>query len=152
MKDKYNLNRFLDAQGSTYETALREIKNGKKESHWMWFIFPQFKGLGRSETTKKYAIKSKEEAIAYLKHPVLGKRLIEITNVVLNINNRSAYEIFGGPDDLKLKSCMSLFSLIQDENDLFQKVLKKYFDGKISWTTKKLLNSAIEEAIISNNL
>ena len=152
MKDKYNLKRFLDAQVSTYETALREIKNGKKESHWMWFIFPQFKGLGRSETTKKYAIKSKEEAIAYLKHPVLGKRLIEITNVVLNINNRSAYEIFGGPDDLKLKSCMSLFSLIQDENDLFQKVLKKYFDGKISWTTKKLLNSAIEEAIISNNL
>jgi len=152
MKDKYNLKRFLDAQGSTYETALREIKNGKKESHWMWFIFPQFKGLGRSETTKKYAIRSKEEAIAYLKHHVLGKRLIEITNVVLNINNRSAYEIFGGPDDLKLKSCMSLFSLIQDENDLFQKVLKKYFDGKISWTTKKLLNSAIEEAIISNNL
>jgi len=140
MEDKYNLNRFIEAQHSSYNRALSEIENGKKESHWMWYIFPQFRGLGRSETTKKYSIKSKEEAIAYLNHPVLGKRLIEITKVVLNINSKSAYEIFGGPDDLKLKSCMSLFTLVQDKNNLFQKVLDKYFDGKISWTTKKLLN------------
>lgn len=137
--DKYNLNRFLEAQNSSYNIALHEVKNGKKISHWMWYIFPQFKGLGRSETTKKYSIKSKDEAVAYLKHDVLGERLIEISMVVLKIDDKSAHEIFGGPDDLKLKSCMSLFALVQDENNLFQKVLDKYFDRKISWSTKKLL-------------
>jgi len=137
----HNLQRFVDAQSYSYENALSEIKNGKKQSHWMWYIFPQLDGLGKSETSKKYAIKTKDEAIEYLKHSILGNRLIEISNELLKINNKSAYQIFGGPDDLKLKSCMTLFALIQRDVPVFQEVLNKYFEGKISWRTKTLLES-----------
>ena len=139
MKDPYNLQRFLHAQDQSYLRALNEVKTGKKTSHWMWYIFPQFKGLGRSETSIKYSIKSEDEARAYFKHELLGKRLLEITEELVKIENKSAYEIFGGPDDLKLKSCMSLFTLVQNENTIFQKVLDKYFDGEVSYRTRELL-------------
>jgi uncharacterized protein (DUF1810 family) len=115
--------------------AFSEIKNGQKQSHWMWYVFPQL-DLGSSETSKKYAIKSKEEAIEYLEHPILGKRLIEITTELLALKNKSAYEVFGRPDDLKLKSYMTLFASIQNENPIFQQVLTNYFNGKICWSTK----------------
>ena len=129
MEDRFNLKRFLDAQSNTYERALTEIKNGRKRSHWMWYIFPQHKGLGRSSTSMKYAIKSQEEANIYINHPILGQRLIEITKAFLLIENKTAYEVLGGPDDLKIKSSMTLFDTIQNESDLFDTVLEKYFEG-----------------------
>jgi len=140
MNDYHNLQRFMDAQNQSYGRALNEVKTGKKTSHWMWFVFPQFKGLGRSQTSIKYSIKSKKEAEVYFKHEVLGKRLLEITEELLKIQDKSAYEIFGGPDDLKLKSCLSLFALTQNKNNIFQRVLDKYFDGKVSYRTKELLS------------
>ena len=129
MEDRFNLKRFLDAQSNTYERALTEIKNGRKGSHWMWYIFPQHKGLGRSSTSMKYAIKSQEEANIYINHPILGQRLIEITKAFLSIENKTAYEVLGGPDDLKIKSSMTLFDTIQNESDFFDTVLEKYFEG-----------------------
>ena len=129
MEDRFNLKRFLDAQSNTYERALTEIKNGRKRSHWMWYVFPQYKGLGRSSTSMEYAIKSQEEANIYMNHPILGARLIEITKAFLSIENKTAYEVLGGPDDLKIKSSMTLFDTIQNENDLFDSVLEKYFEG-----------------------
>jgi uncharacterized protein (DUF1810 family) len=129
MEDRFNLKRFLDAQSNTYESALTEIKNGRKSNHWMWYIFPQYKGLGRSITSMEYAIKSQEEANIYMNHHILGKRLIEITKAFLSIENKTAYEVLGGPDDLKIKSSMTLFDTIQNENDLFDSVLEKYFEG-----------------------
>ena len=129
MEDQFNLKRFIDAQFSTYERALDEIKNGRKTSHWMWFIFPQYHGLGRSPTSIKYAINSKEEAISYLKHPILSPRLIEITKEFLSIENKTANSILGEPDDVKIQSSMTLFDAIQSENDLFDSILEKYFEG-----------------------
>lgn len=129
MEDSHDLNRFLEAQTYSYNQALKEIYNGRKRSHWMWYIFPQFKGLGLSETSLTYAIKSREEAQAYLNHPVLGQRLIEISSVILNLENQSASSIFDSPDDLKLKSSMTLFNAIQNEIKVFELVLDKYFDG-----------------------
>ena len=129
MEDKFNLNRFVNAQSNTYKIALFEIKKEYKVSHWMWYIFPQYHGLGRSNMSIKYAINSKEEAEAYLSHPIFGVRLKEITEAFLSMENKSAYDILGGPDDLKFKSSMTLFDSIQDETDLFDAVLKKYFKG-----------------------
>ena len=129
MEDKFNLNRFIEAQSNTYKTALFEIKKEKKTSHWMWYIFPQYHGLGKSNMSVKYAINSKEEAKTYLNHTILGKRLKEITETFFSIENKSAYDILGGPDDMKIKSSMTLFDSIQDETDLFDAVLKKYFKG-----------------------
>jgi uncharacterized protein (DUF1810 family) len=129
MKDKFNLNRFIDAQENIYESALNEIKRGNKSSHWMWYVFPQYKGLGYSSTSKKYAITCVEEALNYFNHPILGRRLIEITNAFLNIENKSAYEILGDPDCLKMKSCMTLFNSIQAESEVFSKVINKYYLG-----------------------
>ena len=141
MPDDYNLNRFLEAQESTYQTALSEITNGKKRSHWMWYIFPQVAGLGFSETSQYYGIKTIAEAKAYLNHPVLGKRLIEISEVLLTINGKSANQVFGSPDDMKLKSSMTLFAAISDEDSVFNKVLEKYFDGKEDAKTLQLLKN-----------
>jgi len=124
-----NLDRFLEAQNRMYDIALEEIRRGRKASHWMWFIFPQIKGLGKSSTSVFYEIKSKEEAITYIEHPVLGERLIEITNAVLNVKNKTAFEIFGTPDYLKLKSSMTLFKLISQPNSVFEKVLEVYYSG-----------------------
>lgn len=125
-----DLGRFLTAQESNYQDAFNEIKNGRKETHWMWFIFPQIAGLGSSDTAKFYAIQDRREAELYLKHPVLGERLIEISELLLQIKNSSAYEIFGSPDDLKLRSCMTLFNNLQDTYPVFQEVIDQYFDGQ----------------------
>lgn len=133
------LSRFLDAQNHVYLKALSELENGRKESHWMWYIFPQIKGLGHSDNAKFYGISSLKEAIAYLAHPVLGKHLIEITSVVLHIKDKSANEIFGSPDDLKLRSCMTLFSNVAGADPVFQQVLDKYFDSKPDERTLQLL-------------
>jgi len=127
MEDKFNLKRFIDAQSNTYERALYEIKNGRKTSHWMWYIFPQYRNLGRSKTSIKYAINSKEEAISYLKNPILGSRLIEITKEFISIENKTAHDVLSGPDDLKMKSSMTLFDAVQTGNSLFDFVLEKYF-------------------------
>ncbi|WP_242919609.1 DUF1810 domain-containing protein [Pontibacter liquoris] len=139
MSDTYNLHRFLDAQENAYQAALTEIKNGRKTSHWMWFIFPQVAGLGFSETSKFYAIKSRAEAVAYLNHPVLGKRLFEITEALLTLKGKSASQIFGSPDDMKLKSSMTLFNAVSTGNPVFQKVLDKYFNGEPDQKTLQLL-------------
>jgi uncharacterized protein (DUF1810 family) len=139
MNTTFDLERFITAQENQYSRALSEIKNGRKESHWMWFIFPQLDGLGLSSMTVKYSIKSREEAIAYLHHGVLGTRLREITTALLEIKGKSAREIMGSPDDTKLKSCMTLFSLVSDENSIFQTVLDRYFGGKADERTINLL-------------
>ena len=127
--DHFNLNRFIEAQNSDFNKALDEIKQGKKSSHWMWYIFPQFKGLGSSSTSEMFAIKSIAESQAYIKQPILGPRLVEITSVLLNLESLSAYSIFGSPDDMKLKSSMTLFNAVQNETKVFELVLDKYFFG-----------------------
>jgi len=139
---EHNLNRFIAAQDTQYDKALSEIKLGYKSSHWMWFIFPQIKGLGSSSAAEQYALKSKEEALEYLNHKVLGYRLIEITKALLEIEHNNAYKIFGTPDDLKLKSCMTLFSLVdQNRENTFVKVLDKYFEGeRCHFTVRKINN------------
>tara|TARA_B100000963_G_scaffold258458_1_gene226860 strand:- start:1150 stop:1578 length:429 start_codon:yes stop_codon:yes gene_type:complete len=129
LKNNFNLKRFVDAQSLIYERALFEIKNGRKSSHWMWFIFPQYRDIGSSKTSLRYAINSEEEAISYLKHPILGLRLLEITKAFLSIENKTAHEILGTPDEFKIQSSMTLFDAIQSENKLFSSVLHKYFDG-----------------------
>lgn len=129
MNNQSNLQRFLDAQKSSYQTALTEIKNGRKRSHWMWYIFPQIQGLGFSETSKFYAIKDVSEAEAYLKHPVLGSNLIEISQVAAQLAPNNATPVFGSPDDMKLKSSMTLFAALDDANPVFQSVLDKFFGG-----------------------
>jgi uncharacterized protein (DUF1810 family) len=130
MINAINLQRFVDAQQSDYSLALSEIKNGKKRSHWMWYIFPQILGLGSSETSRFYAIKSMNEAEAFLRHPLLGKRLIEICNALVQLSRNDAREIFGSPDDLKLQSSMTLFSILPEADPVFNKVLEKFFNGK----------------------
>ncbi len=139
MQETFNLQRFIEAQSSSYERALSEIKNGRKQSHWMWYIFPQCKGLGRSLMAEKYAIQSKEEATAYFQNPILKERLIAITTAFLHIEGKTAYEILGTPDDLKMKSSMTLFDGIQNETTIFKEVLTKYFQRKKCETTLKLL-------------
>jgi len=125
-----SLQRFIDAQQSDYETALSEIKRGRKQSHWMWYIFPQIQGLGFSFTSKLYAIKNLHEAQAYLNHPLLGKRLKEITDALINLPLTNAHEIFGSPDDVKLKSSMTLFASLPDADPVFESALKKFFKGE----------------------
>lgn len=129
MTKETNLQRFLDAQQTSYQIALSEIKNGRKRSHWMWYIFPQIQGLGFSETSRFYAIKDVDEAEGFLKHPILGSRLIEICNVLLGLESNNANQIFGSPDDIKLKSSMTLFSALPNTNPIFELVLKKFFNG-----------------------
>ena len=125
-----DLQRFIDAQEHKFSIALNEIKSEKKLSHWMWFVFPQIAGLGFSDMSKLYAIKDVEEANLYITDPVLGKRLIDISNAVLAIEGKTAYEIFGSPDDMKLQSCMTLFSELENADPVFEAVLKKYYNGK----------------------
>lgn len=133
------LQRFIDAQDGDYATALSEIKRGRKRSHWMWYIFPQIQGLGLSDMSKRYAIKDLDEAEAYLNHPVLGQRLIEICTALLGLNSNDAYAIFGTPDDMKLRSCMTLFASLPDAYPVFRSVLDKFFNGKMDSATLKLL-------------
>jgi uncharacterized protein (DUF1810 family) len=139
MKDPHQLKRFVSAQALSYRNALEEVKSGKKTSHWMWFIFPQYKGLGNSTFSIKYSIKSREEAKAYLDHPTLGPRLIEITKALLSIEDKTALEVFGSPDDIKLKSSMTLFNEIIEGDNVFNEVLQKYFGGENCLKTIGLL-------------
>ena len=133
------LERFVEAQQRDYQIALTEIKDGKKRSHWMWYIFPQIKGLGSTPTSKFYAIKNKEEASAFLQHSILGVRLIEINKELLKLESNDAHEIFGSPDDLKLKSSMTLFSSLHAADPVFQLVLDKFFNGKKDEKTLRII-------------
>ena len=139
MTDPHHLQRFIDAQEMSYRSALGEITAGRKTSHWMWYVFPQYDGLGFSATSRHYAIKSLEESMAYMDHPVLGPRLRECVDALLAVTGRSAHEIFGSPDDMKLKSCMTLFAQISREECAFQNVLDKYFDGQPDQRTLALI-------------
>ncbi len=135
-----DLKRFTAAQENDYAAALAEIKRGRKQSHWMWYIFPQIAGLGFSSTSKFYAIKDRNEAENYLAHPVLGVRLIEISNALLEVEGKTASQIFGSPDDAKLKSSMTLFGALEKASPVFQRVLDKYFDGAKDQRTLELLD------------
>jgi uncharacterized protein (DUF1810 family) len=128
-RDQYNLERFVSAQDSIYAEVLSELRAGMKTSHWMWFIFPQIVGLGRSPVSVEYAISSREEAAAYLQHPVVGPRLKECTQLVLDVENRSAEEIFGSPDDMKFRSSMTLFAQVSTDDDIYARALQQYFAG-----------------------
>ena len=139
MDDPYDLNRFVQAQHDDYATALAEIKRGRKRSHWMWYIFPQFDGLGVTSTSQLYAIKSAEEAKAYLAHPILGARLRECADVLLKLKGRSAEEIFGFPDVLKLRSCATLFAHVSQSGSPFHHLLDKYYEGEPDIKTLRLL-------------
>jgi uncharacterized protein (DUF1810 family) len=142
--DPHNLNRFVQAQDDDYHPALAEIKSGRKRSHWMWYIFPQFDGLGFSSTSKEYAIKSLAEAEAYLSHPILGPRLIACAEAVLRVEGRSASAIFGSPDDLKLRSCSTLFATVLPAGSVFDRLLDKYYEGERDGKTLQLLGIAPE--------
>ena len=137
--DPFGLNRFTKAQERIYGNVLSELKSGKKTTHWMWFIFPQLEGLGRSETARFYAIKSLKEAQEYLNHPVLGSRLRECSALVLGIEDRSVEDIFGFPDHLKFRSSMTLFSCVTNTDPVFEAVLARFFQGKRDTRTLELL-------------
>lgn len=127
--DPYNLARFVEAQAPLYAQVLAELREGHKASHWIWFVFPQLAGLGYSTMAQHYAISSRDEAAAYLAHPILGPRLRETTDLVNRVEGRSARDIFGYPDDLKFRSSMTLFSAATSDNALFETALRKYFGG-----------------------
>ncbi len=128
--DAKGLDRFYSAQEKSYATALSEVKNGRKRSHWMWYIFPQIQGLGFSSISQYYSIRDLEEAEAYLNDPVLGERLKEISQALLDLDTSDPYEVFGSPDDMKLRSSMTLFAILPDADPVFQKVLDKFYGGK----------------------
>lgn len=140
MKEE-NLQRFIDAQQREYPIALKEIQTGRKQSHWMWYIFPQLQGLGNTETSKFYALADLTEADAYLSHPLLGSRLVEISNELLKLNKNDPTDIFGHPDDLKLKSSMTLFAEIPLTNPVFIQVLNKFYAGSKDDKTLDLLKN-----------
>lgn len=144
MDDPYDLNRFVQAQADSYAQALAEIRGGRKRSHWMWYVFPQFEGLGFSSASRRYSIKSIAEAGAYLRHPVLGPRLTECAGALLGIEGQSAHDIFGSPDDLKLRSCATLFAYVSPEGSIFHRLLGKYFQGKHDGGTLHLLGVSPE--------
>jgi uncharacterized protein (DUF1810 family) len=137
--DPYNLARFVHAQAEDYEQALSEIRSGRKRSHWMWYIFPQFAGLGSSWTSQRYSVGSVAEAEAYLAHPVLGPRLVECAEAALRVDGRSANTIFGSPDDMKLRSCATLFAGVSTEGSVFHQLIDKYFHGKRDDRTLELI-------------
>ena len=134
-----SLRRFLDAQENVYKKALSEIRAGRKSSHWMWFIFPQIKGLGKSQIADYYGIENLDEAKAYLSNNILRERLLEISEALLNLKNNDPAVIFGFPDNLKLKSSMTLFALADPSHNIFQAVLYKFYDGKQDTATRKIL-------------
>jgi len=126
----HHLERFVEAQQTVYEQALAEIRSGRKQSHWMWFVFPQFDGLGFSAMSRRYAVKSLDEARAYLAHPLLGPRLLECAEAVLGVEGHSAEDIFGSPDDMKLRSSATLFAQVSDSGSAFHRILDKHFHGR----------------------
>ena len=139
--DQYNLNRFIEAQMTTYEGAMLELTRGRKDSHWIWYVFPQIEGLGRSDTAKLYSIKSLEEGRAYLEHSVLGPRLINACEILLSLKDTSMEEVIGFPDDLKLLSSVTLFEAISEPNSIFTKIIEIYFDGESDKTSLEILES-----------
>ncbi len=141
--DPYDLERFVRAQRDCYERALSEIRAGQKHTHWMWFIFPQIDGLGFSATAKIYSIKSIEEAKAYLNHPILGPRLLECAKAAVLVEGKSALEVFGSPDDMKLKSSATLFACMTPPDSVFARVLERYFGGERDSKTIQLLDTAL---------
>ncbi len=140
MNDPWELERFVDAQRTTYERACSELESGRKKSHWMWFIFPQLKGLGSSSVAQRFAISSLAEAAAYLEHPLLGPRLRHSTDLVNRIEGRSIDTIFGFPDDLKFRSSMTLFAQATPDNRVFLDALDKYFSGQQDELTLRFLH------------
>lgn len=141
MSDTYNLRRFEKAQDSVYKEVLAELKLGHKNQHWMWYIFPQIKGLGRSGMAQQFAIKTLEEARAYLEHPVLGLRVRECTQLLLNLEGLTAEQIFGHTDSLKFRSSMTLFMYAAKDNQIFKDALFKYFEGKPDQLTLNILKN-----------
>lgn len=139
MERAIDLSRFLEAHRQSYQTALREIKNGRKCSHWMWYIFPQMKGLGHSSMSAYYGIRDLEEAKAYLADPILGAHLLEICHALLSLDTNDPQRVMGWPDDIKLKSSMTLFDAAAETTDVFQRVLDKYYHGEKDGCTLKLL-------------
>jgi len=138
-----HLQRFLDAQGSVYEQVCSELRDGRKRSHWMWFVFPQIAGLGRSETARFYAIRSLDEAAEYLQHPVLGRRLLECTKLVTQVTGKTIHEILGSPDDMKFRSCMTLFEQAATDKQPYEEALNKYFNGERDPLTLERLRSPV---------
>jgi uncharacterized protein (DUF1810 family) len=137
--DPYDLQRFVRAQEGDYNAALAEIRGGRKRSHWMWYIFPQFDGLGMSPTSRQYSVKSLAEAKAFLSHPVLGPRLLECAEAALAVDGRTAEEIFGYPDDMKLRSCATLFAAVSPTDSVFHRIIDKYFHGEADAKTLRLI-------------
>ena len=126
--DPHDLERFVEAQAGVIESAKQELRSGRKRGHWMWFVFPQVEGLGSSRTSRRYAIGSREEAAAYLSHPTLGPRLRKCTAIVNGLEDRTAHEVFGSPDDLKFRSSMTLFDAVADGSEPFGTALERYYD------------------------
>lgn len=139
MNDPHNLKRFLDAQNLVYNRACAELRAGQKTGHWMWFIFPQLRGLGRSHMANQYGISSRDEAVAYLQHTILGERLREWSRLVNSVQGRSISQIFGYPDDLKFRSSMTLFANVAPQDETFKQALEKYFDGALDPLTLQLI-------------
>ena len=144
MEHKIDLSRFIEAQKKSYPAALCEIRNGRKTSHWMWYIFPQIHGLGRSPISQYYAIQSLEEAKAFLQDPYLGGNLLEISEVLLALQTNNRTEVFGKLDDMKLWSCMTLFSVVSEEDSVFCQVLDKYYQGRADRKTLGILGISKE--------
>lgn len=137
--DPFDLQRFVDAQAPVYERVRAELKNGRKQSHWMWFVFPQLAGLGHSSMARTYALTSLDEARAYWQHPVLGPRLRVCTELVNQVQGRSIRDILGSPDDLKFHSCMTLFARASEDEPLFHEALSRYYQGALDARTLSLL-------------
>jgi len=135
MHDPFNLTRFVTAQNRVYDEVRSELREGNKRSHWMWFVFPQIKGLGHSPMSQNFAISSREEARAYLQHPILGPRLLECTQLVNGTTDLTIHQIFGSPDDLKFHSCMTLFAKAAPDNKVFEEALRKFFGGRQDQST-----------------
>ena len=147
MVSSNNLLRFIEAQEHTYSDALSEIRNGRKRTHWMWFIFPQIKGLGNTQMSVKYSINDINEAIFYINHPILGNRLKEITGELLKIKDKSALDIFDSPDDKKLKSCMTLFSIVSQDS-IFLQVLNQFFNSEKDGKTLDIIGKLNRKEIL----
>lgn len=141
--DPFDLERFVKAQESVFNQVREELQKGEKRSHWMWFIFPQIRGLGSSPMAQKFAISSAAEARAYLDHPLLGARLLECTRLVINVGGRSVHEIFGSPDDVKFRSSMTLFARVSPTTSEFTEALQKYYRGETDSRTLEILNAAV---------
>ena len=144
VSDPFNLERFVEAQGATYSQALAELKAGRKRGHWIWYILPQLAVLGRSGMARHYGLSGVEEARAYLQHPLLGERLRECCRALLAVEGRSAHEMLGSPDDLKLRSCVTLFAQVDTPGSVFEQVLEKYYEGEPDPLTLAHLTSSAD--------